>query len=77
LFTDVVSALYFLSWLGADAEDAAIRAALGRVRRAQRPRGTFGFVLLKGKDPGLSLWICLAVCRSLARLLAGAHATHQ
>ncbi|HET6438459.1 MAG TPA: hypothetical protein VFG59_10380 [Anaeromyxobacter sp.] len=68
-FTDIVSALDTLSRLGAGAEEPALDAALGRVRRAQRADGTFGFVLLKGKDPDLPLWICLSVCRSLARLL--------
>ena len=65
-FTDIVSALDTLSLLGAEVTPA-IRAAQGRVKSVQRRDGTFGFRLLKGKDRDLPWWICLAVCRSLAR----------
>ncbi len=67
-FTDVVSALDSLSQVGIAAEAPPIRAALEHVRGLQRSDGTFAFRLLKGKDPELPLWICLAVCRSLRRL---------
>jgi hypothetical protein len=67
-FTDVVSALDSLSRIGTAAEVPPIRAALEHVRGLQRADGTFAFRLLKGKDPELPLWICLAVCRSLRRL---------
>jgi hypothetical protein len=78
-FTDVVSALDTLSRLGTDAEEPAVRAALARVRRAQRADGTFGFVPLRARDPDLPLWICLAVCRSLARFstVRGGAAPHH
>ncbi len=67
-FTDVVSALDSLSRIGTGAEVPAVRAALEHVRGLQRADGTFGFRLLKGRDPELPLWISLAVCRSLRRL---------
>jgi hypothetical protein len=67
-FTDVVSALDSLSRVGMAAEVPPVRAALEHVRGLQRADGTFAFRLLKGKDPELPLWICLAVCRSLRRL---------
>jgi len=67
-FTDVVSALDSLSRVGTVAQVAPVRAALEHVRGLQRADGTFAFRLLKGKDPELPLWICLAVCRSLRRL---------
>jgi Squalene-hopene cyclase C-terminal domain len=66
-FTDIVSALDTLSRLELPADAPSTRAALERVRKAQRADGTFGFRLMKGKDPDLPWWICLAVCRSLAR----------
>jgi hypothetical protein len=37
------------------------------VKKMQQRDETFSFRLLKGKDPDLPLWICPAVCRSLAR----------
>jgi hypothetical protein len=67
-FTDVVSALDSLSLVGTATELPSVRAALEHLRRLQRADGTFAFRLLKGKDPELPLWICLAVCRSLRRL---------
>ena len=66
-FTDVVSALDALSRLGVAADAPTIRAALKRVRKAQRADGTFAFRLMKGRDKDLRWWICLAVCRCLAR----------
>lgn len=70
-FTDVVSALDSLSRAGASAEIPSLRAALEHIQGLQRADGTFAFRLLKGKDPELPLWICLAVCRSLRRLRDG------
>jgi hypothetical protein len=67
-FTDVVAALDSLSLIGTPVEAPPVRAALEHVRGLQRADGTFAFRLLKGKDPELPLWICLAVCRSLRRL---------
>lgn len=66
-FTDIVSALDTLSRIGLPSDAPPIRAALERVRKAQRADGTFAFRLMKGKDPDLPWWICLAVCRSLSR----------
>jgi hypothetical protein len=67
-FTDAVSALDSLSQLGIAADVRPVRAALDHVRALQRTDGTFAFRLLKGKDPELPLWICLAVCRTLRRI---------
>jgi len=67
-FTDIVSALDSLSRVGGFAEKDPVRSAIEHVRGLQRADGTFAFRLLKGKDPELPLWICLAVCRSLRRL---------
>jgi len=66
-FTDVVSALDTLSRLGFGAGAPTIHAALDRLKKVQRPDGTFGFKLVRGKDKDLPWWICLAVCRSLKR----------
>lgn len=66
-FTDIVSALDTLSRLGFGADTPMIDAALNRLREIQRPDGTFGFKLVRGKDKDLPWWICLAVCRSLKR----------
>jgi hypothetical protein len=67
-FTDVVSALDSLSQIGAATEARPVLEALDHVRGLQRADGTFAFRLLKGEDPELPPWICLAVCRSLRRL---------
>ena len=67
-FTDVVSALDSLSLVGTAVEAPPVRAALEHVLGLQRADGTFAFRVLKGKDPELPSWICLAVCRSLRRL---------
>ncbi|MFT3916354.1 MAG: hypothetical protein QM704_20445 [Anaeromyxobacteraceae bacterium] len=67
-FTDVVSALDSLSLIGVGAEVPEVRAALAHVRELQRADGTFGFRLMKGKDPELPLWVSLAVCRSVRRV---------
>jgi hypothetical protein len=66
-FTDIVSSLDTLSRLGFGPDTPAISAALDRLRELQRADGTFAFKLLRAKDRDLPWWICLAVCRSLAR----------
>ncbi|MGZ6617554.1 MAG: prenyltransferase/squalene oxidase repeat-containing protein [Solirubrobacteraceae bacterium] len=66
-FTDIVSSLDTLSRLGFGPETPTISAALSRVRELQRADGTFAFKLLRAKDKDLPWWICLAVCRILAR----------
>ncbi|MGZ4358534.1 MAG: prenyltransferase/squalene oxidase repeat-containing protein [Gaiellaceae bacterium] len=66
-FTDVVSALDTLTRLGFGMDTAAIPRALERLRSLQRADGTFALKLVRAKDRDLDQWICLAVCRSLAR----------
>lgn len=66
-FTDVVSALDTLSLMQLPSDAPRTRAALERLRTVQRADGTFGLRLMKGKDKDLPWWLCLAVCRILAR----------
>jgi len=66
-FTDVVSALDTLSLMQLPSEAPPIRAALERLRMIQRADGTFGLRIMKNKHEDLPWWICLAVCRILAR----------
>ena len=66
-FTDVVSALDTLSLMQLPSEAPPIRAALERLRTIQRADGTFGLRIMKNKHEDLPWWICLAVCRILAR----------
>jgi hypothetical protein len=66
-FTDIVSALDSLSRMGFGSDLPPIRAALDRLKTAQRADATFGLRLMKNKNKDLPWWICLAVCRSLKR----------
>lgn len=66
-FTDIVSALDTLSWLGFSARSTPVAAALKRLSELQRDDGTFALKLLRAKDKDLPWWICLAVYRSLRR----------
>jgi hypothetical protein len=70
-FTDVVSALDTLTRLGFGTDAGAIPTALERLRQLQRVDGTFALKLVRGADRDLEQWICLAVCRSLARWEGG------
>jgi len=66
-FTDVVSSLDSLSRLGFDPAMPTIRSALERLKAVQRQDATFALKLVRGKDPDLPWWVCLACCRSLKR----------
>jgi hypothetical protein len=67
-FTDVVSALDSLSYLGFTAEDPRISDALHKLKERQLEDGLFDLKLLKIKDKALKFWVCLAICRTLNRL---------
>jgi hypothetical protein len=70
-FTDVVSALDSLSFLGFTADDLPIRAALDWLQARQQPDGLFDLKLLRSKDKDLPFWVCLAVSRLFRRYFAG------
>jgi len=67
-FTDIISALDSLSYLGLTGEDPRISDALDKLGERQREDGLFELKLLKIKDKDLKFWICLAICRLLNRL---------
>lgn len=62
-FTDIVSALYSLYYLGFTIENPQIVAALEFLRNKQDQSGIFDLKLVRGRDKDLPYWITLAVCR--------------
>jgi hypothetical protein len=67
-FTDIVSALDSLSWIGFSATEPGIEQALGWLRGKQSNDGFFRIDLLKvGNDRMMHAWVCLAVCRLFKR----------
>jgi hypothetical protein len=67
-FTDIISALDSLSYLGFTREDPRISDALDKLKERQREDGLFELKLLRIKDKDMKFWICLAICRLLNRL---------
>jgi hypothetical protein len=67
-FTDIISALDSLSYLGFTGEDPRISDALDKIKERQREDGLFELKLLRIKDKDMKFWICLAICRLLNRL---------
>lgn len=68
-FTDIVSALDSLSWLGFKPDHPDIRKALENIRSHQQRNGLFDYKALKGgNDPSQPHWGCLAICRLIKRL---------
>lgn len=66
-FTDIISVLDSLSYLGFTGQEPAIASALERLRDRQREDGFFELKLLRDKDKDLPYWICLATCRLFKR----------
>ncbi len=72
-FTDIVSALDSLSWLGFTPDHPDIHRALENIRSHQQRNGLFDYKTLKGgNDPSQPHWGCLAICRSIKRFLESA-----
>ena len=69
-WTDIVSSLDSLSYLGFTTSHPQIKLALETLRDKQLKSGLWELKLLKTKDKNLSLWINLAVCRIFKRFFA-------
>jgi hypothetical protein len=66
-FTDIISALDSLSFLGFTRDDPNIRSGLNFLHNRQTDIGLFNLKLLRGKDKDLKYWICLAISRVFKR----------
>ncbi len=68
-FTDIVSSLDSLYFLGFKRDEPQIGSALDWLADRQKTDGTFNLKLLKVRDKDLKYWITLAVCRIFKRYL--------
>jgi Squalene-hopene cyclase C-terminal domain len=66
-FTDIISALDSLSFLGFTRDDPNIQEGLNFLSSRQTDIGLFNLKLLRGKDKDLMYWICLAICQVFKR----------
>jgi len=66
-WTDVVSSLDSLSYLGFSSSHPPVKLALETLKDKQSESGTWDLQLLKTKDQNLSLWINLAISRIFKR----------
>jgi hypothetical protein len=61
-FTDIISALDSLSFLGFTTDNHHIQEGLGFLRNRQNNNGLFDLKILRGRDKDLKYWICLVIC---------------
>jgi Squalene-hopene cyclase C-terminal domain/Prenyltransferase and squalene oxidase repeat len=66
-FTDIISALDSLYFLGFNRNNPQIKGALNFLRYKQNENGNFNLKIIRGRDKDLPYWICLAVCRLFKR----------
>ena len=66
-WTDVLSSLNSLSYLGFTTTNPQIKFALETLIEKQSESGMWDLKLLKAKDQYLSLWLNLAICRIFKR----------
>jgi hypothetical protein len=66
-YTNIVSALDSLYFLGFSRDNPGIRDALEFLTNKQNDDGIFNLKIVRGGDKDLSFWICLAVCRLFKR----------
>ncbi len=67
-FTDLISALDTLSWLGFSQNEPGIEQGLAWFRNTQQPSGLWKLRILKGKNRDvLELWLALAISRIFKR----------
>ncbi|MBI5679600.1 MAG: hypothetical protein HZC47_01705 [Methanobacterium sp.] len=67
LYTNIISALDSLYFLGFNTNNQEIRGALEFLSDKQNENGTFNLRITRGRDKDLHYWICLAVCRLFKR----------
>jgi len=68
-WTDILSALDSLWWLGFSGEDPDIRSGLDWLIANQEPSGLWKARYLSGGDKDIHHWTTLHVCRALRRYL--------
>lgn len=66
-FTDIISALDSLSFLGLTRDDQHILEGLDFLRKKQNKEGLFDLKIVRGRDKDLKYWVCLAICRLFKR----------
>lgn len=66
-FTDIISTLDSLYFLGFSLNNPQIQEALNFLRDKQNENGTFNLKITRGSDKDLPYWVCLAVCRLFKR----------
>lgn len=76
-FTDLLSSLDSLALLGFKMEDPQIKNAIEWFIDEQEKSGLWNVSMLRGKDKGLNLWICLAICRVLRRFCTNRDSERQ
>lgn len=67
LYTDIISALDSLYFLGFNRTSPEIEGALKFIRDKQNEDGNFNLKITRGSDKDLPYWICFAVCRLFKR----------
>lgn len=66
-FTDIISSLDSLSFIGFTRDNSQILEALEWLKNRQTENGLFDVKIVRGADKDLPYWICLAVCRLFKR----------
>lgn len=66
-FTDILTSLDSLYFLGFRRDQAPIQMALDWLSQRQLEDGTFNLKILRGRDKDLKYWITLVVCRLFKR----------
>lgn len=67
LYTDIISSLDTLYFLGFNTGNSEIRGGLEFLRNKQDKNGNFNLKITRGSDKDLPYWISLAVCRLFKR----------
>lgn len=66
-FTDIISSLDSLSFIGFTRDNSQIAEALKWLKSRQTEDGLFNVKIVRGADKDLPYWICLAICRLFKR----------
>nr|WP_319373833.1 prenyltransferase/squalene oxidase repeat-containing protein [uncultured Methanobacterium sp.] len=66
-FTDIISALDSLSFLGFKKDNHQIQEGLRFLIKQQTNDGLFDLKIVRGSDKDLKYWICLTICRLFKR----------
>ncbi len=66
-FTDIISALDSLTYLGFNTDNPNIKEGLNFLKKKQDKNGLFDLHIVRGGDRDNKYWICLAICRLFKR----------